>query len=276
MIKINDIEIKFEKFPNNEMRLDKKQFEQFKEGSIHVNFKYGNDEDLFKLFIVKKYLDEIRSNYTIDNYPLWVTYYPYSRMDRDNPNYVFTLKYVAEYLNNMGWGAVNILEPHSHVCKNLTNKSNSVFVTSGLLKKYLSEMDFDKDKDFLLFPDKGAYDRYNELFPDYTSIYAEKKRNFETGRIEDLTINDLGIDISDTNIIIIDDLCSRGGTFLWAADKLKEKGVNKIYFVVGHCEDTIYEGDLLKNNTIEKIFTTNSIIDKSREIGNRLFIKEVI
>lgn len=62
-------------------------------------------------------------------------------------------------------------------------------------------------------------------------------------------------------MLIIDDICSKGGTFYHSAKKLKELGANKIYLYVSHCENTIYAGELLKDNgLIEKIFTTDSIL----------------
>ena len=43
--------------------------------------------------------------------------------------------------------------------------------------------------------------------------------------------------------------------------KLKEAGVGKIYLYVTHCENTVYDGELLKNNgLIEKIYTTDTIL----------------
>lgn len=63
------------------------------------------------------------------------------------------------------------------------------------------------------------------------------------------------------DILIVDDICSKGGTFYYSAKKLKEAGVGKIYLYVTHCENTIYEGELLKNNgLIEKIYTTDTIL----------------
>ena len=43
--------------------------------------------------------------------------------------------------------------------------------------------------------------------------------------------------------------------------KLKELGATNIYLYVTHCENSIYDGELLKNNgLIEKIYTTDSIL----------------
>ena len=60
---------------------------------------------------------------------------------------------------------------------------------------------------------------------------------------------------------IVDDICSKGGTFYHSALKLKEFGATNIYLYVTHCENSIYDGELLKNNgLIEKIYTTDSIL----------------
>ena len=64
---------------------------------------------------------------------------------------------------------------------------------------------------------------------------------------------------------IIDDICSRGGTFYHSAKKLKEHGANDIYLYVSHCENTILEGDLLKGDLIKRVYTTDSIFIKSHE-----------
>ena len=65
--------------------------------------------------------------------------------------------------------------------------------------------------------------------------------------------------------IIVDDLCSKGGTFILTASKLREMGATEIYLVVTHCEDTIFSGDILKTDLIKKVYTTNSILSKEHE-----------
>ena len=67
------------------------------------------------------------------------------------------------------------------------------------------------------------------------------------------------------NALIIDDICSYGGTFYYSAKKLKELGADKIYLYVTHCENNILNGELLKDNLIEKVFTTESIFTESNK-----------
>ena len=70
----------------------------------------------------------------------------------------------------------------------------------------------------------------------------------------------------DSTCIIIDDLCSKGGTFEYAARILKSLGAKKVYLVVTHCEENIFNGKLLDNNSpIDKIFTSKSILSTEHE-----------
>lgn len=63
----------------------------------------------------------------------------------------------------------------------------------------------------------------------------------------------------------MDDLCSKGGTFMLTASKLKEIGATEIYLVVTHCENTVFQGELLTSDLITGIYTTNSILSKDHE-----------
>ena len=118
------------------------------------------------------------------------------------------------------------------------------------------------DDTILFFPDEGSVKRYSSL-PKYCGPYAFgiKRRNWLTGAIEGLDIVGDTEKIKGRNILIVDDICSKGGTFYHSASKLKELGASNIYLYVTHCENSIYDGELLKNNgLIEKIYTTDSIL----------------
>jgi ribose-phosphate pyrophosphokinase len=66
--------------------------------------------------------------------------------------------------------------------------------------------------------------------------------------------------IAGRNVLIVDDICSKGGTFYHSAKRLKEAGAANIYLYITHCEQTIFEGELLKDDSLIKhIFTTNTI-----------------
>ena len=93
---------------------------------------------------------------------------------------------------------------------------------------------------------------------DRPYAFGMKKRRWEDGKI-------LGLDImnpenvKDKNILIVDDICSRGGTFYHAAKALKEAGAKHIYLYVSHCEETIFKGEIFSSGLIDHVYTTQSI-----------------
>ena len=60
-------------------------------------------------------------------------------------------------------------------------------------------------------------------------------------------------------VLIVDDICSFGGTFYFSAQKLTELGAKKIYLFISHCEKSILNGKLINCELINKIYTTDSI-----------------
>ena len=91
--------------------------------------------------------------------------------------------------------------------------------------------------------------------------FGIKKRDWRTG----LDVAGATYLIDGHNILMVDDICSRGGTFTHSARKLKELGADKIYLYVTHCEDTIFQGSVLTDGLIEEVFTTDSILTKTHE-----------
>lgn len=244
MLLYNNKLVEFGKFPNGEVNLRKIEFSDRLVRRV-VTLKYEGDEDLFHLLLLKKALGETPAI-------LRITYVPYSRMDRDSDTYVFSLKVFADFINAMNWPMVVIYEPHSDVLPALLDRVQVVNVTTTLLKDYVAIKNYQ-----VCYPDVGAFKRYSEQVKTGNALVGFKSRDFETGRI--LALNISGKKQSN-DVIIIDDLCSKGGTFVLAAQKLREIGFKRVHLVVTHCENTIYKGQVFYN--LDTVITTDSIIDK--------------
>lgn len=256
MILYNNKPLGFGKFPNGESYLKKIKFDE--NFIVHVvTLKYESDEDLFHLLLVKKALDDInvQSN-------LRITYVPYSRMDRDNELYVFALKTFTDFINSMNWLRVVIYEPHSDVTPALLDRVQVVNVTAHPVMQTQVALEFLDQPYQICYPDIGAFKRYTSDFKDGNAVYGIKFRDFETGKIIALDIK--GEKVHD-NVVIVDDLCSKGGTFVMAAKKLREMGFTKIVLSVAHCEDTIYNGELFDH--LDKVITTNSILSETTSLA---------
>jgi ribose-phosphate pyrophosphokinase len=276
MILINSQKLDFTTFPNGETKVDGKQIDSFLCNVIDsywntVTLKYENDSDLVKLMFVKKHLDDFPFSCSTAKIELVITYMPYSRMDRTKTNEdVFTLKYVSEFINSLKFDQVTVVEPHSDVTMALLDKAEARYPTDWLLNAAISEVNFDFADDYLFFPDAGAQKRYGQKI-GFNQLVGFKDRDWKTGKINSLTVvGDTSL-LAGKKVIIVDDLCSYGGTFygkdnegkeFGAAAELKKLGAAEIYLVVAHAENAIFEGKILTGaSPIDKVFTTNSIIE---------------
>ncbi|MHA6482127.1 ribose-phosphate pyrophosphokinase [Paenibacillus sp. strain BS8-2] len=256
MIALNGVALTFKTFPNGETLVDGEAIKRLAAVSNRLDFKYENDGDLIKLMFVKRHLDELRHTAS-----LIVRYMPYSRMDRVEGDSVFTLKHTAAFLNGLGFEEVTIIEPHSDVTPALVDRSRAEYPTMGLLAKVLEETKFDASRDYLFFPDAGAQKRYSKV-NGYKQLVGFKSRDFATGEIRSLEIvGSIDAGTKGFKAIIVDDLCSYGGTFLRSAERLRAAGATEVYLVVGHCENAIFKGELLSSGLVDQVFTTDTILD---------------
>ncbi|AEZ50188.1 putative ribose-phosphate pyrophosphokinase [Bacillus phage BPS13] len=276
MIKVNDQLVVVNEFPNGESLVDgpsitKAVLSDFSD-EINVDFKYENDGDLIKLMFVKRHIDNTVPRKNIN---LHVRYMPYSRMDRVEGNSVFTLKYVSEFINDLGFTGVIIVEPHSDVTPALIDKAFPVYPTTNkYLEEVMRKVGFDKSKDYLMFPDGGAEKRYKNL-KGFKTLVGHKKRDFETGNI--ISFEVYGEMERGHKVIILDDLISKGGTFVGkpegareysgAAVSLQKMGASNIYLLTAHCEDGIADGHILKTGFIDHVFTTDSMLTSVNGYG---------
>lgn len=235
---------------------------------ITITWLYDNDGELFQLIALTQHLKakgiEVH---------LKMPYVPNARMDRvKGQDEVFTLKYFAKVINWLGFKSVTICNPHSTVSEALFDR---VIVDFDCVKEDVMNILFGLpdvtrfNADVLFFPDAGALKRYGDLFKelDIPFAYGEKNRDWKTGNILGLNVISNGVDLTGKKVLIIDDISSKGGTFFHSANALKKDlGVNEIALYVTHCENTILDGELVKETSpIDRIYTTNSILGVENE-----------
>ncbi|MDS7057087.1 phosphoribosyltransferase family protein [Klebsiella pneumoniae] len=274
MIKVNSKEIEFKQFPNGETLMVTDALTDLNFYPVKVEFKYEQDGDLIRLMFVKKFLDQI----TTHDKQLLIHYMPYSRMDRSENGSPFTLKYVTDFINGLGFSAVAVFEPHSNVTNALIDNVKPRYLSSILLEKAMIEVEFDRFYDYIVFPDEGASKRYTHL-KGFHTIIGFKKRNFDTGKIEGLQL--IGdFDKKGKKAIIVDDLSSYGGTFIHTAKALREKGIEEIYLVVTHAENNIFKENpstkMKLLDHVDKIFTTNTLVTEHTNWENKKYQNQVI
>ena len=258
MIKVNGEVVEFNKFPNGETLVDTTILNEAK-GGCRIDFKWEKDEDILHLYFVLKHLSD--GGALIDVY---VYYMPYSRMDRKQNGNCFTLCYVCDLIDfdNVYF---YIVEPHSDTTLNWLVHSERINAITPLMQKICSI----ENIDVICYPDKGAKARFCDDKVDLSVVYCEKVRDFDTGEIKGLELKS-DIDLNGKNVLILDDLCSRGGTFYYTAKKLKENGVKDVFLGVCHMENTVTQGYLLeeyknfdevKPSIIKHIYCFNTMLN---------------
>ena len=243
-------ELKIKLWPSNKSRID-------------LIWHYESDAELFTVACIREY-------YATQECILYLPYLPSARMDRvKNPEDVFTLKTFANLINSLMFDKVIVWDVHSNVSLALIDRIENVNPMVWI-DEAIQLLGYAKNSITLFFPDEGAQKRYGGMYPDYKQAFGIKKRNWETGKIEGYMI--VGEEhIKDKYVLIIDDICSYGNTFVKAAEAIRAAGAVDISLFVTHCEDAIIKGDIFKNNVFENVFTTNSLI-RSEETDSKLTI----
>lgn len=257
MIYVNGRKLELKRFPDNTLsfRLVPQQM-----GQTDIVWNYDDDSEALAVWNVVHHLRSLDKDAKI---ALYMPYIPNARMDRTkNTNEVFTLKWFSEFINTMNFDHVCVLDAHSNVSLGLIDR---VVQMSHIpyVEKALSKIE-SSDNVLFCYPDEGSAKRNSELFvTEY--VFGIKHRDWETGTIERLEITSKE-KVAGRNVLIIDDICSKGGTFTHTAKALKDAGANNIYLYVSHCENTIFEGSVLTDGLISHVFTTDSILRKEHEM----------
>jgi len=237
-------------FPDGTLHLEC----EFTSEIAEIEWRYENNEEMVILYFLVNHMREVLKTKSIT---LYLPYIPNARMDRVKVSReVFTLKYFCRFINDLEFSRVIVRDAHSNVSLALLNRVESENIQPKI--RDLSEKLLANTQDILFFPDEGSSKRYHDYF-QRKYLFGVKKRDWETGNI-------LGLDvIGDVpekafNVLMVDDICSYGGTFYHSAKKLKQLGAHKIWLYVTHCEKNVLNGELLSSGLIDKIYTTNSIL----------------
>ena len=232
------------------------------EDACDITWCYDGDAEIVRLIFLVEHMKE----HGIRRIRLYMPYIPNARYDRvKNSDEVFTLKYFARIINGLGFEKVTALDPHSNVSEALFDRFTAV-PPDEKVKDVIEKIG--KDSLVLFFPDEGAVKRYAGIAKkaELPYVYAMKQRDWRTGKILGLTLLGDTETVKGKNVLMVDDICSKGGTFYHGAKLLRDNSVKDIYLYVSHCENTVLEGDLPGSGLIRKIYTTNSIYRKDHPL----------
>lgn len=264
-IYVDDKLVTFTKYPNGETVVPAITLDTRRRDHV-VRLHWESDVDLVHLVLVRGLVGQLLPKDPFFAPDLFIDYMPYSRMDRAQDDHCFSLRYVAGVISAQKWRKIEVVEPHSEVTTGLLG-AEPIWATATLTPKVMRATGFDKECDYLVFPDAGAVKRYTDLMPDIVAschlVVMKKVRDFATGKITGLDIDHTllrgrGAAGRKPNALIVDDLSSRGGTFVQAADILRDVvGCEKVSLLVTHMEPVGLTGDLPKK--LDRVFCTDTM-----------------
>lgn len=195
----------------------------------------------------------VQKHFNTDFLTLRAPYLPYGRQDKKIDNSLsFALTVFKQTLDSAGIIHIETFDPHS--------ESDSVYGSADAFNSLNAFHKSILNHDIVCFPDAGACDRYYDNFKTTPKIYCEKVRNQLTGEITGLVVaNPSEIDLKGKRILIIDDICDGGMTFIKVAEALRVHLPNQIDLAVSH--GLFSKGkQCLLDAGIANIYTTDSLL----------------
>ncbi len=177
---------------------------------------------------------------------------PGARQDRLNASgdFLFTAKSVAKEINARNFPAVTILDPHSDVTPALIDRARVITAADCITPprgKYAA----------VVSPDAGAEKRAGAVARKLgvPLLHGWKTRDVTTGQIAGFGLEPSGLP-RDSLVLVVDDLCDGGGTFVGLADKIDEAGL-RAHLWVTHGLFKRGTADLLKR--YGHVYCTDSV-----------------
>lgn len=235
-----------------------------------------NSDDLIKVILA---LNAYKTNYEPIR-KLIIPYFPYARQDRSEGSTPIATQAIARMLDGLV-DHVLCLDVHSSVTPACFRHSSFVSLDPYFyLERYLLQiLEVSKYTQATLeelpityvFPDDGAYKRYTRLHK-LNFIKFSKARDPETGKLTKFRLDFVSDDKKPiySNLVVVDDICDGGATFLGVGELLKSmfltpklhlftahgiysKGVEdllKIYSTLGRTDSHMKYGAYLDNSRV--------------------------
>jgi ribose-phosphate pyrophosphokinase len=166
---------------------------------------------------------------------LVMPYVPYGRQDRVcSPGEALSLKVFAGLVNALNCERVTIFDPHSDAVA-LAMDRVEVVTQLQVINRFEAFLARALRGVTLVSPDAGANKKTAELaryLGHADLIRADKVRELATGAIKETVV--YADDLRGQDVVIADDICDGGRTFIELARVLKAKGANKVILYVTH------------------------------------------
>jgi len=281
----SDIKFEVSKFPDGQqqVKIDLKSFHDisifqfsYKNNEVKIKARLNNFKDLELIICATKSLRELG----VKQIHLYTPYFLGSRSDRKfeegSNNYLKDV--ICPIINNLKFESVTVLDPHSDVleaCLNNFKKIDNLELIKDVIFNNLCAgpgfVDTDKFNNLILIsPDAGANKKIFKIAEQIGykgDIITCSKSRDENGKLSHVVVP-ITREYLNKDLIIIDDICDGGATFINIAKEIRNK--QKEFKMLGYEYSNIYlivihgifsKGFKELNTYFDGIYCTNSYRD---------------
>src|SRR6188472_4430433 len=246
--------------------LGKVNIQRFSDGEIYVEFKesirgqfvfliqstYAPSDNLMELLLMIDAAKRASAYKVIAVIP----YYGLARQDRkDRPRVAIGSKLVANMLTAAGADRVITMDLHAPQIQGYFDIPVDHLDSSAIFIPYIENLKL-KNLTFAA-PDVGSANRIREIASYFESemVICDKHRK-RANEIASMVV--IG-DVTDRDVVIIDDICDTGGTLAKSAGLLKEKGARSVRAFCTHpvLSGNAYEN--IENSVLEELVVCDTI-----------------
>lgn len=161
-------------------------------------------------------------------------YFPYARQDRRmQEGESHSLRVIADLVNSCGFSEVCVVDPHSDVVEAVVNNLKITPQHEAVMQVL---PDIAMNYDYLVAPDAGALKKIYKLshITGIPVVCATKVRDPSTGDISGVFISEGEYEtLRGKRILIVDDICDGGGTFITLSAALPAECKRDLYITHG-------------------------------------------
>lgn len=216
--------------------------------------------DMNDFMLLAQLVEAVRHQTDVLVSHLELPWLPWARQDRHMvAGDSFALKVFARQLNTLQFDKVKVLDPHSDAAAAAIDNFVSLPQDVCLLQSTTLQRLFTQNALMLVAPDAGALKKIDAVaraagVAEYAIL--SKKRDVASGNLTGFTL--VAGDVKGRDVLIVDDLCDAGGTFIGSAQVLRDAGARSVSLYVTH--GIFSKGvDHLFANGIDAIYTTTSL-----------------
>jgi ribose-phosphate pyrophosphokinase len=218
------------RFPGGELHVrihEPVMAEVEKADSIAVTSRVNNSDKLIETFLL---CDAVRQD-TERQISLILPYLPYARADRRfSSGDCFGIATLSRLVNSAN---VNVVTLDAHSAQGLQCFHRIMDLPSDpFIEKAYTFFSANKTEPVtLLFPDKGARQRYGSISDSYEHVlHCSKERDLLTGKLKGFKVPEAS-EFKTKKVLLVDDICDGGGTFNGIGHSLEEYGLSLALYV---------------------------------------------